>query len=164
MIALGGKCDCTLPPIYRDVVEILGQTCSGRLAQRFEAIFPGEHLTCLGGDCWQRALRTNHVPLCRGADVGFIAPDCRSSIRSNHERSKKKSQILSSNSPPRIHPHFRLPNIDFMISMDCWACWACSACWKECFASWLCWKEAWFNVLRHARRSGEVGGLTQKVL
>ena len=115
VIALGGKCDCTLPPIYRDVVEILGQTCSRRLAQTFEAIFPGEHLTCLGGDCWQRALRTNHVPLCRGADVGFIGPDCRSSIRSNHERSKKKSQILSSNSPPRIHPHFRLPKCSGII-------------------------------------------------
>ena len=24
--------------------------------------------------------------------------------------------------------------------------------------SWLCWNEAWFIVLRHARRSGEVGG------
>ena len=59
--------------------------------------------------------------------------------------------------------------------MDCWLV-GCSAgwlagwvaellgllglhsCWKECLNSWLCWKVACFNVLRHARRSGGVGG------
>ena len=35
-------------PIDRDVVEVLGHTCSGRLAQSFEPGFPGKELARLG--------------------------------------------------------------------------------------------------------------------